>query len=71
MNEIGELIKNHSKSDINWKTFSIFLVGVMICTIGLPESKNFMPLKAGGFFSSFSSKLGKHSTPHFYVSNSK
>lgn len=59
MNEIGELIRDHSKGEINWKTFSIFLVGVMICTIALPESKNLMPLKAGGMFPSFTSKLGK------------
>jgi hypothetical protein len=38
MNEIGELIRDHSKGEINWKTFSIFLVGVMICTIALPQS---------------------------------
>lgn len=65
MNEIGELIRDHSKGEINWKTFSIFLVGVMICTIALPQSKNLMPLKAGGMFPSFTSKLGKLFHPIF------
>ena len=59
INEIGQLIRDHSKGDINWKTFSIFLVGIMVCTMVLPQGNNLMPLKAGGIFPQFSSKLGK------------
>lgn len=59
MNRIGQLFRDDTKGDTNWKTFSIFLVGIMVCTMVLPQANNLMPLKAGGIFPQFSSKLGK------------
>ena len=53
MAEIGDLIRENSKGEMNWKTFSIFLVGVMVCTLTINENYSTLPMKAGGMIPLF------------------
>lgn len=57
MSDIGELIRENAKGDANWKTFAIFLVGIMICSMTIPDKNASLQIKTGGIVPMFGRQL--------------
>lgn len=68
IDELGELMRDTSSGGMgsNWKTFAIFMVGVIIYSTTLPEEQHAVSIKTGGIVPLFGKQLLRKSN---YKSN--